>query len=252
MNLTNASSFRRTACGLCLLVGPLLLLIANFFDPAAGSGDDDREYLQSLKDDPEMAQLATALWIWGFALMAIGIIGVIHVIRRRGVVLANIGGAFALLGMIFFVALVTTTVNDINVAEHLGVETGEKLSDDIEDYWVAFVVLVPALLGTLIGFVLLGIAIIRSGITHIAAGVMIILGILAVAASDQSKAVAIVANALLLGGWGMVGLKLLGLKDEEWDGRVPIGAGGPEAAPAGGPPAGGAGPTPPAAPPPNV
>ena len=245
MNLTNASSFRRTACGLCLLVGPLLLLLANVFDPSGGSGDDDREYISALKDDPDMAQLSTALWIWGFALMAIGIIGVVHVIRRRGVVLANIGGALALLGMIFFVALVTTTVNEINQAEHLDLDTAVALSNDIEDYWVAFVVLVPALLGTLIGFILLAIAIIRSGLTHIAAGVLIIVGIVAVVVSDTSQVGSIVANALLLAGWGLVGLRLLGMKDEEWDGRVPIGTGGPEAAPAGGPP-------PPAAPPPNV
>ena len=243
------------ACGLCLLVGPLLLLLATVFDPGAGNGDDDRAYLQGLKDDPDMAQLSTALFIWGFALMAIGIVGVIHVIRRRGVVLANIGGALALLGMIFFVALVTTTVNEINQVEHLDLDTAVELNNDIEDYWVAYVVLAPALLGTLFGFILLAIAIIRSGLAHIAAGILIIVGVLAIWASDTSEVVAIAANVLLLAGWGLVGLRLLGLKDEEWDGRVPIGAGGPEAALGGGPPAGGppaGGPPPPAAPPPNV
>ena len=245
MNLTNASAFRRTACGLCLLAGPLMLLAATILDPAAGEeGDDDRAYLQALKDDPDMAQLSTALWIWGFALVAIGIIGLVHVIRGRGVVLANLGGALALIGLIMFVALVTTTVNEINVVEHLGVETADKLNDDIEDYWVAYVVLVPALLGTFIGFILLGAAIIRSKVVHMAAGILIIAGIVLVVAGEGSEAINILANVLLLAGYGMVGLRLLGMKDEEWDGRVPIGTGGPEAAPAGGPP--------PAVPPPAV
>ncbi len=246
MNLTNASAFRRTACGLCLLVGPLMLLAATILDPAAGEeGDDDKAYLQALKDDPDMAQLSTALWIWGFALVAIGIIGLVHVIRGRGVVLANIGGTLALLGLIMFVALVTTTVTEINVVEHLGVDTADRLSDDIEDYWVAYVVLIPALLGTFIGFILLGAAIIRSKVVHMAAGILIIVGILLVVLGEGSEPVNILANALLLGGYGMVGLKLLGMKDEEWDGRVPIGGGSPEAPAA-------AGPTPPAAPPPAV
>ena len=57
MNLSSASSFRRMACGLCLLIGPALLLVATILDPAAGEdGDDDRAYLQALKDDPDMAQ----------------------------------------------------------------------------------------------------------------------------------------------------------------------------------------------------
>jgi hypothetical protein len=145
-----------------------------------------------------------------------------------------------------FVALVTTTVNEINVVEHLGVDTAERLGDDIEDYWVAYVVLVPALLGTFLGFILLGVALILSRVAHIAAGILIIVGIVGVVLSDGSQVGAIIANALLLAGWGLVGLKLLGMKDEQWDGRAPLdGDAGPEQPLAAGPP-------PPAAPPPNV
>jgi hypothetical protein len=250
MNLTSASSFRRMACGLLLLIGPALILVGGILDPASGEGGDTTDYLRAIGDDPDMAQVSTALWIWGFALTAIGIIGAVHVIRRRGVVLANIGGAFALIGMIMFIALFSTTIHELNNVEHLGVETAEKLSEDLEDYWVAFAVLIPALLGTLIGFILLGIAIIRSGVAHVAAGAMIIVGILLVAASDGgTSALGILANALLLGGWGMVGLKLLGMTDEQWEGREPLAA-GPEAPQVGGPPPS-AGP-PAAGPPPAV
>lgn len=240
MNLTNASSFRRMACGLCLLIGPALLLLHAVFDPVEGEdGDSDRAYAQSLRDDPDMAQLSTAFEIYGFALVAIGIVGLVHVIRGRGVVLANLGGVLAIFGLIMFVALVTTTVNEINAAEHLGVDTAARLSNDIEDYWVVYIVLIPALLGTLIGFILLGAALIRSKLTHIAAGILIIVGIIAVPFSEDYKAAEILANLLLLGGFGLAGLKLLGMKDEEWDGRVPLGAGGPGAPgapPAAGPP----------------
>lgn len=248
MNLSNASSFRRMACGLCLLIGPALILLAAIFDPSEG-GDDQKKYIQSLKDDPDMAQLSTALYVFGFALVAIGIIGLVHVIRNRGVVLANLGGAFAIFGLIMLVALVTTTVEDLNNAEHLNLETAAQLEDDIEDYWVAFVILVPALLGTLVGFLLLAAAIIRSKIAHVAAGVMIIVGILMVPFSEESKVLEVLGNVLLLGGYGLVGLKLLGLTDEQWDGRAPLEP-GPEAGPAGGP-GGPEAPAPPA-PPANV
>ena len=246
MSLKNASGFRRIACGLCLLIGPALILIASIVDPAAGEGGDTKGYLTAIKDDPDMAQLATALWIWGFALTAIGIIGAVHVIRRRGVVLANLGGALALIGMIMFIALFASTIHDLNASEKLGVQTAERLSDDLEDYWAPIVVLVPALLGTLLGFILLGAAIIRSKVFHLAAGILIIIGILGVVVgSEESKIANIVANALLLGGWGLVGLKLLGMKDEQWDGRAPLDGDGPEHPVAGGPP-------PPAVPPANV
>lgn len=224
------------ACGLCLLIGPAMLLLAAILDPSSGDGDDTRIRLEAIKDDPEMAELSTALMIYGFALVAIGIIGAVHVIRARGVVLANLGGMLAVFGLIMFVALETTTIDEINVVEHLGVETAERLSDDIEDYWVAFIVFIPALLGTFIGFILLGAALIRSKLTHIAAGILIIVGIVGIPFSQEAEAIAIVANLLLLAGWGLVGLKLLGMTDEQWDGRAPLEAGGPPQA-AGAPPA---------------
>ena len=230
MNLSNASSFRRMACGLLLLIGPALILVAGILDPAAGEGDDTEGYLRAIGDDPDMAELSTALWIYGFTFTAIGIIGAVHVIRGRGVVLANIGGALALVGMIMFIALFATTLHDLNNVEHVGLETAEQLSDDLEeDYWAPIVVLAPALLGTLIGFILLGIAIIRSGVAHVAAGAMIIVGILLVPASEETQVLNVLANVLLLGGWGLVGLKLLGMTDAQWDGREPLEPAGPEA-----------------------
>ena len=230
MNISSASSFRRTGAGLCLLIGPALLLAASIADPAGGDGGDTGKALRSIVDDPDRTQISLALWMYGFALTALGIIGAVHVIRGRGVTLANIGGALALFGMIMFAALTALTLDDLNAADKLGVGTAEKLSDDRADYWVGALVLIPALVGTLVGFILLGAAIIRSGVAHMAAGVLIIVGILMVPLSEQSKVFNILANLLLLAGWGLVGLKLLTIKDAQWEGREPLESGPPAAA----------------------
>lgn len=252
MNLTNASRFRRTVAGLLLLIGPMMILIASIVDPATGEGGETKDYLTAIKNDPDMAQVATVLWMWGFALTAIGIIGLVHVIRRRGVVLAHLGGALAVFGMIMFMALFATTIFELNTADKLGVDTAERLSKDLEDYWAPIVILVPALLGTFIGFILLGAAIIRSKVAHIAAGILIIVGIIGVVLTGEaSKIPNIIANVLLSIGWGIVGLKLLGMKDEQWDGRAPLDGEGPGTPLAGGTPSTGGSP-PPAAPPPAV
>jgi hypothetical protein len=218
MNISSASGFRRTACGLILLAAPAMILVASIFDQGAGSGDDTREFLQSLKDEPDLVQLSSALYILGFALMAIGIVGLVHVIRERGVVLANLGGVLAILGMIMLTAFSTTNLLQLNEAEHLDLGVAVQLTEDMqEDYWAAAVVFFPAFLGTILGFILLGAAIIRSKVVHLAAGVLIIVGVILIPFSGESKEVGIAANVLLLGGWGLVGLKLLGMKDEEWD-----------------------------------
>jgi len=232
LSLSNASSFRRTLAGLCLLVGPVLLVAASITDPASGGGDNDKEYLQSLKDDPDMVQLSTAFWIAGFATLVGGVVGLVHVIRERGVVLANLGGTLAILGLVMFVALVTTTIYELNNVEHLPLDTADKLSNDIEDYWVGYIILVPALLGTFIGVILLGAAVLRSKLAHPAAGVLMIVGMLALFGSDGGDVVGIIANALLAAGFGLVGLKLLGMTDEQWDGRARLAAPAGASAPA--------------------
>jgi hypothetical protein len=221
MNLNTATTFRRMACGLLLLVGPAMILVGSIVDPAAGEEDASRGYYEALADDPDKTQIASALYIWGFALTAIGIVGLVHVIRRRGVTLANIGGALAIVGMIMFCVLWATLLHDLNNAEHLGAQTAERLTEDLVegDYWAPYVVFIPAFAGVFLGFILLGAAIIRSKVAHLAAAVLIVVGIVVVVAGESSKAINVVGNVLLLGGWGLVGLKLLGMKDEQWEGR---------------------------------
>ena len=222
MNISTATTFRRTVAGLLLLVGPAMILVASIFDPSAGEEDATLAYFQALVDDPDKTQLAVALYVWGFVLTGIGIIGLVHVIRRRGVVLANIGGALGVVGMLLLAVVWVTLLFDLNNGEHLGAETADRLNEDLtEDYWAAFAVFIPAYAGTLFGFLLLGAAIIRSKVAHVAAGALIVVGILVVVLGDTSKAANVVGNVLLLGGWGLVGLKLLGMKDEEWEGRLP-------------------------------
>ncbi|MEA2474220.1 MAG: hypothetical protein QOE06_2135 [Thermoleophilaceae bacterium] len=216
------------ASGMCLMVGPALTLAASIVDPSDGDG---KKYLQSLKDDPDGAQLSTALWIVGFTLMAIGITGLVHVIRDRGVTLANIGGGLGIIGSILFVALVSTTLQDLNAAEHLPIDTAKKLNDGLDDYWTAYIVFIPALFGTFVGFIVLGAAIIRSKVVHLASGVMLILAMLALFSSDGgTTAASIAGGALLTGGFGMAGLRILGMTDDQWDGRAPLTAGPPPAA----------------------
>ena len=199
-----------------------MILVGSILDPAAGEEHATRGYFQASVDDPDKTQLATALYIWGFVLTALGIVGLVHVIRRRGVVLANLGGPLAVVGMILLAVVSATSLFDLNNGEHLGVETALRLNEDLtEDYWAAFAVFIPAYAGTLFGFLLLGAAIIRSKAAHVAAAVLIIVGILVVVIGDASKVANVVGNALLLAGWGLVGLKLLGMKDEEWEGRLP-------------------------------
>jgi hypothetical protein len=205
-----------------LLVAPALLLVAELVDPASGD-DSDRKHLQSLADNVQRTELNIALSMAGFALLAVGLIGLVHVIRGRGAVLANIGGALGIIGAIFFVALVGASLADLNAAVHLGIGPADKLNNSYDDYWPSYVLIVPAIAGTFVGFIVLGASVIRSRVAHMAAGILIIVGMLLLFGSGgNSDVVAIIGDVALLAGFGMVGLKILGMTDEQWDGRAPL------------------------------
>ena len=104
LNIKNASGFRRGVAGLSLILGPILILLGSLTQ--TGSEAEGAAYLDALADSPGATQLSTLLSYFGFALLVPGIVGAVHVVRQRGVVLAHVAGAIALLGAVGIAALV--------------------------------------------------------------------------------------------------------------------------------------------------
>lgn len=215
LNLTNPASFRRSLAAIGLILGPLALLAASIVEP--DTADEGAEYLADVAENAGRVEATTILYMIGFTALLAGVIGIVHVIRRRGVVLAHIGGVLAAVGLVFFVGLVTTSLYDLSLAENAARPEAVKVYDGVEDYATAYVVLAPALLGTMIGLILLGIAAWRSTFAPVWVPIVIFVGFLGVMAGEGSKAINIVANLLLLAGFGFIGLKLFGLTDDEWE-----------------------------------
>ena len=215
LNLKNPANFRRSIAGLGLIVGPLALLVAAIIEP--DTRDDGAAYLADVAKHVGATQATTILFVVGFTALLAGVIGVVHMIRERGVVLAHIGGVVAAVGLVFFVGIVTTTIYDISLAENAVRAEAVKAHDGVEDYVAAYVVLITALLGTMIGLILLAVAAWRARFAPAWVAIVIFLGFVGVMAGDSTKAVNIIADLLLLAGFGFMGLKLIGLTDDEWD-----------------------------------
>jgi hypothetical protein len=102
LRLADATPFRRGLSSTSLLVAPLLGLASAIIAPAY-SGDvatDLRLISQHHNAFLVNALLEAAAWI----VFIPGVLGIVHLLRQRGVVLAHIGGILAVLGMISFVA----------------------------------------------------------------------------------------------------------------------------------------------------
>lgn len=219
LRLSDARNFRRTAAGICLILGPVLLLINSAITTVGG--EDTAEYLGLVAERRGTEELSAVLGILGFALLIPGIVGALNLLRGRGVVLGHIGGSVAVVGLACFCALLSTSFIDV-AATGPGADTEAyvEIVDNIDEQAGAIVIVATALLGTLVGFVLLGAAFIRARTAPVWVGILIIVGVIVVGplgGESDSRVLSVIGNALLLAAYGTVGLILLRQSDEDWD-----------------------------------
>lgn len=77
LKINAANDFRRTAAGLSLIAGPLLVSAGAVATPWEVSGAKS-DYRESLAASPAQAQVAAGLLYCGFLLIAVGVFGMIH------------------------------------------------------------------------------------------------------------------------------------------------------------------------------
>ena len=173
--LSNAHHFRKTVAGACMVLAPLALLLAMVFESKIGVSEN--AYVIGKVGDPDTGQIEQVLLVAGLVLMVPAVLGLVHMLRERGVEYGHFGGAVALLGLLVVPWAFMAGV----VVLALGLLTAKVM----QPAWVAC----------------------------IAAGA-VLLGLGAVA---ESEVLAIVGAAVALVGMGSTGLMVLGESDEEWE-----------------------------------
>ena len=99
-------------------------------------------YLDAVASDPAALQVSIILSYLGSGLFVIGLLGLVHVVRGRGV-LAHVAGAIAVFGYIGLTALFWTGVYDLAIAQHAPLSLGVRVWDAPESYFSAYVLLIP-------------------------------------------------------------------------------------------------------------
>jgi hypothetical protein len=212
--LSNPAKARRTAAGLALIAAPLLFLVADVISPAWS--DDTAEYVREVAESPDAQAWSGLLYVIGFALIVPAVIGIVHLIRGRGVALAHIGGALAILGLGMFPALAVTSILDAVAVESISQGDYVAVIDGFEDEAAAIVLLILTLVPALLSLLLIAAAVWRSGLAPWpVAAVLVLSALLLVVATSQALNVA--SDALLLIGFGFLGVRLLQMADSDWE-----------------------------------
>ncbi|NUR87053.1 MAG: hypothetical protein HOY71_23475 [Nonomuraea sp.] len=128
--LRSPARFRRIATGTLLVLAPLLSVVAAVVDP--GTWGDDREVV-SYADNPALAQLESVLYHWSWLLMAVAMIGMVHLMRRRAVVFGHVVGTLAVLGAINASALMMSDPVEWWFGRHYPAEEATRLTGEVLD-----------------------------------------------------------------------------------------------------------------------
>jgi hypothetical protein len=221
LKITDANNFRRTAAGLCLIAGPLVALIGGLVAPWEGT-EETTAWLRVLAENPVRGQIGAVLFYLGYMLIAVGIFGMIHLLRSRAVVLGHIAGALAIWGWVTMPGLLVSDFYELSLAESLGPEQGATIVDRVEEYAGSAVMGVPVFLG-MIGLLLLAVALWRAEFVPAWVPLVLLVGFVAGFYDAYSLAFFTIWWALWLATLGYIGVKILRMSGEDWEcGAAPM------------------------------
>jgi hypothetical protein len=216
LKIWDANNFRRTLAGLCIIMSPLLQLIA--FTIVPDLPEDSGAFLAAVAANRTTHLATLALFLLSAILLVSALAGLVHILRHRGVVLGHIGAGFLLLGIFGRVGLVFVLFVALEMASPEA-NRGEMIAlwdrIDVGIYPVLSVMLMAFYMGAILLFVGLYRARVAPLWAMLAIVATTLLVILATSKILVSPAMALFALAL---GW--IGWRVLAMSDEDWE-RVP-------------------------------
>jgi len=104
MHLSDAHHFRKMVAGACMVVAPLVLLVAMVIHPA--SDMNEATQVATIQDNLGAWYVAHLLALISIAVMVPAVLGLMHMLREREVAFGHVGGGLAMLGLLAFAGIV--------------------------------------------------------------------------------------------------------------------------------------------------
>lgn len=238
LNFSDSRNFTRTLAAISLIVTPLLLLASAIIGPDLG--DNYTEELANIADNEAAYVISGLLFLVSPLFFVPGMLGVVRLLRRRGVTLGQVGAAMIMFGALLTVAFYGWGLIEYIAATEAGFDRAEmaRLFDEAEESALAVPVWLGGfLIGLTLGSILLAISLWRNQVVPIWSPIALVLSTL-INFVAEDKWIATASFALLFIALWPIAQKLLSITDDEWEGwHLPE--------------PGGAAPPPPAAPPPG-
>jgi hypothetical protein len=220
LRFSDSRNFSRTLAGIGLIAGPALFVIASLLDPAWDS--DHAVYLQEVADGEGRYAVSGVLWTLGSLLFIAGTLGLIKLLRGRGVSLGQVGAGLITVGLIGLTAVLAFNAFDIAMADAENREAMVELSESLEDsallmgYFFAFF-----LGGIVLGSILLAIALFRRRVVPIWSPILLLVSIV-VGFFAEASVLSAISFAVLLAALAPLAMRILALTDADWERWEPL------------------------------
>ena len=211
------SHFRKTVAGCCMVAGPLAALAAFIVSPAFHSGSGAQ--VAEVARHQDRFLLSMFLSLAAVTLVIGGSLGLMHMLRERMVGYGNVGGTFALIGLIATVAQFGASMMLWSMVRD-GVQPADVTAWHSVTHDAAMVIpllAIPWL--AVVGFAVLAMGLYRAHAVDWWMSAMLAIGALGITLAGPlaSVAVGIVGAALFLVGMGSIGLIVLRESDADWE-----------------------------------
>jgi hypothetical protein len=206
--------FRRTVAGVATITAGVFTFAGMLTDPRATDGSHSA-YLESLVANPGLVQVsAPLLWV-GYVSAVVMMLAMVHLVRRRGVVLAHIGALLAIPAGMTMTGMLIIDMVELGITQQLGLEEALALDEaiDLLPGLILFIAQAPLLV---IGSILLQIALWRSGFVPGLYPAVVLTAQAAFVIGATTWPVGQIATGVLALTYGWLGLRILRLDDASW------------------------------------
>jgi hypothetical protein len=217
MHISDAHHFRKIVAGACMIVAPVVLLVAMVIHPA--SDMDEAKQVATIADNLDAWYVAHLLVLIAIALTVPVVLGLMHMLREREVAFGHVGGGLAVLGLLAFAGIVGMELVMWQAVAGGSTREAVALLERLNDTAGIVIPFVLMSFGFTLGLACLAIGLYRARAVQSWMALVVALGAigLGVAFAAALNWLAIVAAAFLVVGLGAIGRMVLRETDEAWE-----------------------------------
>jgi hypothetical protein len=217
MHLSDAHHFRKMVAGACMVVAPLVLLVAMVIHPA--SSMNEATQVATIQDNLDAWYVAHLLALISIAFMVPAVLGLMHMMRERQVAFGHVGGGLAMLGLLAFAGIVGMELAMWQMAAGGSTREAVALLERLNNTAGIVIPFAFVSFGFALGLACLAAGLLRARAVQSWMAISTAAGaiLFGFAIGTAMNWLAVVAAAFLVVGLGAIGRMVLRETDEAWE-----------------------------------